>query len=205
MIGKVFRIFREKRGLLKTLGLWEWYESLDAQKQKMVKYYFSLKSIKNIRFPYKAKHFDSGDIQDTPYTKRTFLGSIAQMALLEGDTENAEWLYLEALKMEGTPLEAHMILNDLVLLSQKEKDYNKMETYAKADIELFEKYKESLKEKEGGSLPHLNSFDLMLYLLERKGEYVKAVELLSYMESQSIPVYPETKERLTEKFRYQSS
>lgn len=202
MIGKVFRIFREKGGLLKTLGLWEWYESLDAQKQKMVKYYFSLKSIKNIRFPYKAKHFDSGDIQDTPYTKRTFLGSIAQMALLEGDTENAEWLYLEALKMEGTPLEAHMILNDLVLLAQKEKDYNKMETYAKADIELFEKYKEGLKEKEG-SLPHLNSFDLMLYLLERKGEYVKALKLLSYMESQSIPVYPEAKERL--KAKYQSS
>jgi hypothetical protein len=202
MIGKVFRIFKEKGGLLKTLGLWEWYESLDAQKQKMVKYYFSLKSIKNIRFPYKAKHFDSGDIQETPYTKRTFLGSIAQMALLEGDTKNAEWLYLEALKMEGTPLEAHMILNDLVILAQKEKDYNKMETYAKADIELFEDYKESLKEKEGGSLPHLNSFDLMLYLLERRGEYAKAVELLSYMESQSIPVYPETKKRLTEKVRY---
>jgi hypothetical protein len=202
MIGKVFRIFKEKGGLLKTLGLWEWYESLDAQKQKMVKYYFSLKSIKNIRFPYKAKHFDSGDIQETPYTKRTFLGSIAQMALLEGDTKNAEWLYLEALKMEGTPLEAHMILNDLVILAQKEKDYNKMETYAKADIELFEDYKESLKEKEGGSLPYLNSFDLMLYLLERRGEYAKAVELLSYMESQSIPVYPETKKRLTEKVRY---
>jgi hypothetical protein len=202
MIGKVFRIFKEKGGLLKTLGLWEWYESLDAQKQKMVKYYFSLKSIKNIRFPYKAKHFDSGDIQETPYTKRTFLGSIAQMALLEGDTKNAEWLYLEALKMEGTPLEAHMILNDLVILAQKEKDYNKMETYAKADIELFEDYKESLKEKEGGSLPHLNSFDLMLYLLERRGEYAKAMELLSYMESQSIPVYPETKKRLTEKVRY---
>jgi len=202
MIGKVFRIFKEKGGLLKTLGLWEWYESLDAQKQKMVKYYFSLKSIKNIRFPYKAKHFDSGDIQETPYTKRTFLGSIAQMALLEGDTKNAEWLYLEALKMEGTPLEAHMILNDLVILAQKEKDYNKMETYAKADIELFEDYKESLKEKEGGSMPHLNSFDLMLYLLERRGEYAKAMELLSYMESQSIPVYPETKKRLTEKVRY---
>ena len=202
MISKVFRIFKEKGGLLKTLGLWEWYESLDAQKQKMVKYYFSLKSIKNIRFPYKAKHFDSGDIQETPYTKRTFLGSIAQMALLEGDTKNAEWLYLEALKMEGTPLEAHMILNDLVILAQKEKDYNKMETYAKADIELFEDYKESLKEKEGGSLPHLNSFDLMLYLLERRGEYAKAMELLSYMESQSIPVYPETKKRLTEKVRY---
>jgi hypothetical protein len=202
MISKVFRIFKEKGGLLKTLGLWEWYESLDAQKQKMVKYYFSLKSIKNIRFPYKAKHFDSGDIQETPYTKRTFLGSIAQMALLEGDTKNAEWLYLEALKMEGTPLEAHMILNDLVILAQKEKDYNKMETYAKADIELFEDYKESLKEKEGGSLPHLNSFDLMLYLLERMGEYAKAMELLSYMESQSIPVYPETKKRLTEKVRY---
>jgi hypothetical protein len=202
MIGKVFRIFKEKGGLLKTLGLWEWYEGLDAQKQKMVKYYFSLKSIKNIRFPYKAKHFDSGDIQETPYTKRTFLGSIAQMALLEGDTKNAEWLYLEALKMEGTPLEAHMILNDLVILAQKEKDYNKMETYAKADIELFEDYKESLKEKEGGSLPHLNSFDLMLYLLERMGEYAKAMELLSYMESQSIPVYPETKKRLTEKVRY---
>ncbi|SNZ16048.1 hypothetical protein [Hydrogenobacter hydrogenophilus] len=199
MIGKVFKLFREKGGLLKALDLWDWYESLDPQKQKMVKYYFSLKTIKNLRFPYKAKHFDSGDIKDTPYTKRTFLGSIAQMALLEGDTKNAEWLYLEALKMEGTPIEAHMILNDLVILAQKEKNYEKMETYAKADIELFEKYKESLKEKEGGSLPHLNSFDLMLYLLERKGEYVKALKLLSYMESQSIPVYPETKERLKAK------
>jgi len=28
------------------------------------------------------------------------------------------------------------------------------------------------------------------------------MELLSYMESQSIPVYPETKKRLTEKVRY---
>ena len=32
MIGKVFRIFREKGGILKTLDLWDWYEGLDVIK-----------------------------------------------------------------------------------------------------------------------------------------------------------------------------
>ncbi|MEZ0361532.1 MAG: hypothetical protein ABWK04_06550 [Hydrogenobacter sp.] len=199
MIGKVFRIFKEKGGILKALDLWDWYEKLDIQKQKIVKYYFSLKSIKSMRFPYRAKHFDSGNVENTYYTKRTFLGSLAQMALLEGDTKNAEWLYLEALKMEGNPLEAHMILNDLLILAQKEKDFDKMEKYAKADVELFDEYKESLKEKNGGTLPHINSFDALIYLLEKKGYYTQALELLSYMERESIPVYEETKIRLKEK------
>ncbi len=199
MIGRVFRIFREKGGILKALDLWDWYENLDPQKQKVVKYYFSLKSIKNLRFPYKAKHFDSGHIEQTPYTKRTFLGSIAQMALLEGDIKNAEWLYLEALKMEGTPIEAHMILNDLLLLAQKEKDFEKMETYARWDVELFEDYKETLKDKNGGSLPHINSFDVLLYLLERKGRYEEALKLISFMEKESVPYYQEAKERIVQK------
>ena len=84
MLNRVFRIFREKGGILKALDLWDWYESLEPKWQKKVKYYFSLKTIKNLNFHYKAKHFDSGDVQ-TAYTKRTFLGSLAQTALLERD------------------------------------------------------------------------------------------------------------------------
>jgi hypothetical protein len=58
MLNRVFRIFREKGGILKALDLWDWYESLEPKWQKKVKYYFSLKTIKNLNFPYKAKHFD---------------------------------------------------------------------------------------------------------------------------------------------------
>ena len=83
MIGKVFRIFREKGGILKTLDLWDWYEGLDTKDQKRVKYFFSLKSIKDMRFPFKAKHFDSGEVQNPGYTKATFLGTLAQTALLD--------------------------------------------------------------------------------------------------------------------------
>jgi len=34
MIGKIFRILREKGELLKALGLWEWYENLPYKYQK---------------------------------------------------------------------------------------------------------------------------------------------------------------------------
>lgn len=181
-----FRLFGEKGGLLKALGLWDWYEKLSPQQQKKVKYYFSLKTIKNIRFPHKAKDFDRGEVK-TLYTPRTFLGSIAQMALLEGDYPTAEWLYLEALGIEGTPYEAHLILNDLVLLAQKLKDFEKMEKYAQLDVDLFQEYAEELKEKNGGRFPQINSFEVLIYLKERKGDIEGALSLLDRMISLGIP------------------
>ena len=40
MIGKVFRIFREKGGILKTLDLWDWYEGLDTKDQNVLNTFF---------------------------------------------------------------------------------------------------------------------------------------------------------------------
>ena len=203
MIGKVFQIFREKGGLLKALDLWDWYESLDARRQKAIKKYYSVKVIKNLSFPYKAKHFDSGEIERPLYTKRTFLATIAQTALLEGDYETAEWLYNEALKMEGTPLEAHMILNDLILLAQKLKDFEKIRTYCEEDVRLYPEYKEALKERSGGQLPQINAFEVMVYLLEREGKIREALDLVEFIKNERIayPYYEEVKKRLQEKLK----
>jgi hypothetical protein len=194
MLDRVFRIFREKGGILKALDLWDWYESLEPKWQKKVKYYFSLKTIKNLNFPYKAKHFDSGDVQ-TAYTKRTFLGSLAQTALLEKDFETAHWLYWETLKQEGTPYEEHLILNDLLLLYQKLKDFEKMEEVAKRDVELFPEYAEELKERNGGKLPQINSFEVLVYLYERKGLFEDALALIKRIKELGIP-YPQEEEVL---------
>jgi len=194
MLNRVFRIFREKGGILKALDLWDWYESLEPKWQKKVKYYFSLKTIKNLNFPYKAKHFDSGEVQ-TAYTKRTFLGSLAQSALLEKDFETAHWLYWEALKQEGTPYEEHLILNDLLLLYQKLKDFEKMEEVAKRDVELFPEYAEELKERNGGKLPQINSFEVLVYLYERKGLFEEALALIKRIKELGIP-YPQEEEVL---------
>ncbi len=201
MIGKVFQIFREKGGLLKALDLWEWYENLDARDQKKIKKYYSIKVIKNLSFPYKAKHFDSGNVENPLYTKRTFLATIAQTALLEGDYETAEWLYNEALKMDGTPYEAHLILNDLILLSQKLKDFERMRKYCEEDIELYPQYREELKKRSGGQLPQINAFEVYVYLLEREGKVKKALELVENIRREGItyPYYEEAKNRLTEK------
>ncbi|WP_457601415.1 hypothetical protein [Hydrogenivirga sp.] len=201
MIGKVFQIFREKGGLLKALGLWEWYESLDARDQKRIKKYYSVKVIKNLSFPYKAKHFDSGEIENPLYTKRTFLATIAQTALLEGDYETAEWLYGEALRMEGSPLEEHLILNDLLLLAQKLKDFEKMKRFCERDIELFPQYREALKERSGGQLPQINAFEVYVYLLEREGKVKEALDLVERIKREGIayPYYEEVKKRLESK------
>lgn len=201
MIGKVFQIFREKGGLLKALNLWEWYESLDVKKQKAIKKYYSVKVIKNLNFPYKAKHFDSGEVENPLYTPRTFLATIAQTALLEGDYETAEWLYNEALNFEGTPYEAHLILNDLVLLSQRLKDFEKMKRYCERDIELYPQYKEELKSRNMNTLPQINSFEVWVYLLEREGKIKEALDFVEYIRKEGItyPYYEEVKNRLTEK------
>jgi len=198
VIGKVFQIFREKGGLLKALDLWDWYESLDVRRQKAVKKYYSIKVIKNLSFPYKAKHFDSGEIERPLYTKRTFLATIAQTALLEGDYETAEWLYNEALRMEGTPLEAHLILNDLVLLAQKLKDFERIKRYCEEDVRLYPEYREALRERWGGNLPQINAFELKVYLLEREGRIREALELVEFMRKEGIayPYYEEVKRRL---------
>jgi len=203
VIGKVFQIFREKGGLLKALGLWEWYESLDPGKQKAVKKYYSLKVIKNLNFPYKAKHFDSGNIERPLYTKRTFLATIAQTALLEGDHETARWLYESALEMEGTPYEEHLILNDLLLLAQRIKDFDAMERYCRRDIEIYPLYRDDLRDRWGGKLPQLNTFEVMVYLLERKGKLKEALELADFMVKEGItyPYYEEVKKRLLSKIR----
>ncbi|MDQ7082374.1 MAG: hypothetical protein Q9N34_04945 [Aquificota bacterium] len=149
MIRRVFQIFREKGGLLKALDLWDWYENLEPRYQKAIKKYYSIKVIKNLNFPYKAKHFDSGEVERPLYTKRTFLATIAQTALLEGDYGFAEWLYNEALKQEGTPYEAHLIYNDLLLLAQKIRDFDKMKRYCEEDIKIYPQYKEELKNRVG--------------------------------------------------------
>ncbi|MCS7262932.1 MAG: hypothetical protein N3C13_03620 [Aquificaceae bacterium] len=200
MIGKVFRIFRERGGVLRALNLWEWYEALDPKDQKRVKYYFSLKSIKDLRFPFRAKHFDSGQVQNPGYTPATLLGTLAQTALLDGKYEDAEWLYHRALELAQDPYEKHLILNDLLMLSQKLKDFEKMEKYALMDLELFEDYREKLQEKNGGRLPQLNSYELMVYLLEKKGEKEKALELLEKFHAVGVPhpFYEEVKKRLRE-------
>ncbi|MFN3813745.1 MAG: hypothetical protein ACK4SM_03890 [Aquificaceae bacterium] len=198
MMGKVFKIFRKEGGLLRALGLWEWYKALHPKEQKVVKYYFSLKCIKSLKFPYKPKDLESGEVF-TLYTDKTFLGMLAQTALLENALGDAEWLYLEALKMGGKALETHMILNDLVILAQKQKSYDKMERYSKADVELFPEYEEKLRELNNGILPPLNSFYIYLYILERKWEIKKAWDLLSYMEERGIPFYDETKRRIEKK------
>ena len=201
MLGRVFQIFREKGGLLKALDLWEWYENLEPRYQKAIKKYYSVKVIKNLSFPYKAKHFDSGEIENPLYTKRTFLATIAQTALLEGDYEIAEWLYNEALKMEGSPYEEHLILNDLVLLAQKLKDFEKMKAYCSRDVELFPHYKEELRDRGGGQLPQINSFEVMVYLLEREGKVKEALELVEQIKKEGIayPYYDKVKERLLSK------
>lgn len=198
MIGKVFRIFRERGGILKALDLWDWYEGLDPKDQKRVKYFFSLKSIKDMRFPFKAKHFDSGEVQNPGYTKATFLGTLAQTALLDGKYEDAEWLYLRALDFAQSAYEKHLILNDLLMLSQKLKDFERMERYASMDLSLFDEYKEELKERNGGSLPQINSYEIMVYLLERKGERSKAIDLLEKLHLEGVPhpFYEEVKKRL---------
>lgn len=198
MIGKVFRIFREKGGVLKALDLWSWYENLDPKDQKRVKYYFSLKSIKDMRFPFRAKHFDSGEVSNPGYTKATFLGTLAQTALLDGKYEDAEWLYLNALELSQSPYEKHLILNDLVMLAQKLKDFERMERYAKMDLELFEEYKEDLRKRNGNILPQINSYELMVYLLERKGDKKSAFDILERYHSEGVPhpFYEEVKKRL---------
>ena len=203
MIGKVFQIFREKGGLLKALDLWDWFESLHPRQQKAVKKYYSLKVIKNLNFPYKAKHFDSGEISRPLYTKRTFLATIAQTALLEGDYETARWLYESALEMEGTPYEEHLILNDLLLLAQKLGDFEAMERYCKRDIELFPQYRDELERRWGGKIPQLNTFEVMVYLLERKGKVREALELAEFMKREGItyPYYEDVKKRLLEKLK----
>ncbi len=199
MIGKVFRIFREKGGVLKALDLWEWYESLEPRDQKRIKYYFSLKSIKDMQFPFRAKHFDTGEVNNPGYTKATLLGTLAQTALLDGKYEDAEWLYLRAFELSESPYEKHLILNDLVMLSQKLKDFERMERYAQMDLDIFEGYKEEIKDKNGGTLPQINSYEIMVYLLERKGDKKSALELLERFHSEGVPhpFYEEVKRRLT--------
>lgn len=199
MIGKVFRIFREKGGILKALELWDWYEGLDNNEQKRVKYFFSLKSIKDLRFPFRAKHFDSGEVHNPGYTKATFLGSLAQTALLDGKYQDAEWLYQRALELSESPYEKHLILNDLLMLAQKQKDFEKMERYAILDLDLFDQYSETLKEKNSGSLPQINSYEVMVYLLERKGQKLQALELLERFRKLGVPhpFYEDVKQRLS--------
>ncbi len=198
MLRRVFRIFRERGGLLRTLDLWEWYEGLSADQQKAVKMYYTLKVVKDLRFPYRANHFDSGEVESTPYTRRTFLATIAQTALLEGDYEFAEWLYNQALGMEGTPLEAHLILNDLIVLSQKLGDPERIRKYCEEDLRLLPECRDELRKRSGGGLPRIVSVEIYVYLLEREGKRDEALRFLERMKEEGVvpPHYEDIRTRL---------
>ena len=193
----MINFLRKKGGILGALGLTDWFYSLRRDRKRKVRYAFSLKVTKDLSFPYKAGDLEKGKIT-TLYTKRTFLGTLAQTLLLEGDYKGAEWLYLEALKMEGTPYEEHLILNDLLLLYQKLKDFSKMEEISKRDVELFNQYKEELFRRYKNSQPQINSFSVYIYMLERKGKRQEALKVLDYALSEGlfIPFADDIRKRL---------
>ncbi len=193
----MINFLRKKGGILGALGLTDWFSSLRRDRKRKVKYAFSLKVTRDLSFPYKAGDLERGEIV-TSYTKRTFLGTLAQTLLLEGDYEGAEWLYLEALKMEGTPYEEHLILNDLLLLYQKLKNFTKMEEVSRRDVELFDQYKEELFRRYKNSQPQVNSFSVYIYMLERKGKKEEALRVLDYALSKGlfIPFAEDIRKRL---------
>jgi len=189
--------FGRRGGILEALGLSEWFHSLPRDRKKKVRYAFSLKATKELSFPYGPGDLEKGRIV-TSYTKRTFLGTLAQTLLLEGDYEGAEWLYTEALKAEGTPYEEHLILNDLLLLYQKLRDFRRMEEISRRDVELFERYKEELFRRHKNSPPQVNSFSVYIYMLERKGKKEEALKVLDYAISEGlfVPFAEEIRKRL---------
>ncbi|MDW8237792.1 MAG: hypothetical protein RMJ32_05235 [Aquificaceae bacterium] len=117
----------------------------------------------------------------------------------ERDYQGAKWLYTKALELSETPLEKHLILNDLVLLSQKLKDFDLIESYALSHVNLFlESGRDILKD---GQKIQLNSLEVIVYLLERKGEVKRALEIMQKLREVGIehPFYNEVKARLESK------
>ncbi len=194
----MLKFLSKRGGLLKALDLWDWYESLTSEYRKKFRHYYELKCKKDLKFPYRAFQLERGNVS-TLYTKRTFLGTIAQISMLEGDLEFAGWLYREALKMEGTPYEEHLILNDLIVLSQRRKDFEDMERFAEKDIRLFKDYKEELFIRCKDTKPMVNSFSIYIYVLERKGRREEALQILNYALSEGvyIPFSDDIRRRLT--------
>ena len=81
------------------------------------------------------------------------------------------------------------------MLYQKLKDLEKIEEVAKRDVELFPEYAEELKERNGGRLPQINSFEVLVYLYERKGLFEDALALIKRIKELGIS-YPQEEEVL---------
>ncbi len=195
----MLNLFKKRGGLLKALDLWDWYDLLPLDRKRAFKHYYVIKCTNDLSFPYGISHLESGNIK-TLYTKRTFLGTVAQTSMLEGDLYTAEWIYKEAIEMEGSFYEEHLLLNDLVLLYQRLKDLSKMEEFSRRDVELFEKYKKELFGKTESGFMQVNSFNIYIYVLEKKGEKGRALKVLEYALSEgiSIPFADDIKRRLSE-------
>lgn len=105
--------------------------------------------------------------------------------------------------MEGTPYEAHLILNDLILLAQKQKDMGKVKKYVFQDVKLYKDYKDELKERWEGTLPQIITFEIYVYLLEREGKIDEALKLAKWIKKEGIsyPYYDRVKERLQGKLK----
>ena len=187
---------RREGGVLKALGLLDWYRSLGPDRRERVRRYFSVKVMKDMRFPYRAADLDRGEVSRVHYTRRTFLATLAQTAFLEGDLETAEWLYNEALKQEGTPYEAHLIYSDLIVLAQRLRDTSKLKRYCEEDVKLYPQYRRELHERERS--PRLVSFEVYVNLLEREGRVREALSLLEFISKEGVayPYYEEVRKRL---------
>lgn len=105
--------------------------------------------------------------------------------------------------MEGTSYEAHLILNDLILLAQKQKDMGKVKKYVFQDVKLYKDYKDELKERWEGTLPQIITFEIYVYLLEREGKIDEALKLVEWIKKEGIsyPYYDRVKERLQGKLK----
>lgn len=74
MIGKVFRIFREKGGALKALDLWEWFESLEPRDQKKATFLCTLAQTALLEGKHEDKVIEASPLSSLRgFTQKEFL------------------------------------------------------------------------------------------------------------------------------------
>ena len=150
VVNDIFKFRPKQGGLIKYLGIKEWYNSLSLEERK------------------KVKKYSRNDIIEGEISKSFLSGfsGLAHRAIYNDDIDFAIKCSKKALEAEGSLEEQHFTYNTLIEAYWKIKDRENVKKYCLKELEEFPKIGKALKEEFNNELPPSIPFrDRLTYII----------------------------------------
>ena len=175
---KIFGSKDKYGGLIKELGLLEFWKDLSEEEREKIREYSKQGLNMNTKYDIDDPSYK---VSNTTLTADNFLMLKTEYAIKDKNFELAQKLLDKALEYNKDPESLHFIYNNLIKLYYKQRDdekfLNKCIEICKKDIELYEDKLIKMDTDVINEDTKIPSFQRLAIIYENKGEYKKAIDI----------------------------